>query len=220
MSDIHTLAMRHAALGDEVRLAIVHELLTSDRTVNQLRDAIEISSPLLAHHLDILENVSLIERRQSQKDRRNRFVVLRHEHLPHISPLKVPADVLFVCTENMARSQLAGALWKSAIGGRVSCAGTHPAPIIHPLTFTTATKNSVTLLNEHPQPLPNRIPARTTVITVCDEAFDELGPDQVDMHWSIPDPVSIGTAAQFQKTFSELVRRIQPYVQPSRKGKV
>lgn len=217
MADLHTLATRHAALGDEVRLSIVHELLMSDRTVNQLRDAIKISSSLLAHHLDILENVSLIERRQSQKDRRSRFVVLRHEHLPSISPLKIPTDVLFVCTENMARSQLAGALWKSAVGGQVSCSGTHPAEKIHPLTSTTATKNNVTLLNEYPQPMPNRLSARTTVITVCDEAFDELGADLVDIHWSIPDPVSVGTAAQFQRTFSELMRRVKPYVQPTRK---
>lgn len=213
MSEIHTLATRHAALGDEARLSIVRELSVSDRTVNQLRDAIKISSSLLAHHLDILENVSLIERRQSQKDRRSRFVVLRHENLPHISPVKVPTDVLFVCTENMARSQLAGAVWKSATGGRVSCSGTHPANKIHPLTFSTAAKNKVILLNDLPQSMPKRIPTHTTVITVCDEAFDQLGPEVVDMHWSIPDPVSIGTAVQFQRTFGELVRRIQPYVQ-------
>jgi protein-tyrosine-phosphatase len=220
MSEIRHLAARHAALGDEVRLSIVNILRDSDRTVNQLRAAINISSSLLAHHLDILENVSLIERRHSQRDRRERFVILRHEQLPQISPLEIPTQVLFVCTENIARSQLAGALWKSATGGQVSCSGIRPGQKIHPHTFTTATKNQVSLLAEEPQPLPERIPTSTTVITVCDEAFEELGSDVVDIHWSIPDPVRVGTASQFQKTFAELRRRMLPYEQTQRNERV
>nr|BFE64286.1 hypothetical protein GCM10020063_088120 [Dactylosporangium thailandense] len=40
--------------------------------------------------------------------------------------------MVFVCTHNSARSQLAEALWRDRIGGAVASAGTHPAARVHP----------------------------------------------------------------------------------------
>ncbi len=53
-------ASRHAALGDPVRLAIVDELASSDRSPVELRRRYGLESNLLAHHLDVLEEVGLI----------------------------------------------------------------------------------------------------------------------------------------------------------------
>ncbi|MEY3389547.1 MAG: hypothetical protein RLZ74_1153, partial [Actinomycetota bacterium] len=55
-------AARFAALGDVVRLELVKFIQTSDRTVNELREYLEVGSSLLAHHLQVLEDVGLIER--------------------------------------------------------------------------------------------------------------------------------------------------------------
>jgi protein-tyrosine-phosphatase len=46
------------------------------------------------------------------------------------------------------------------------------------------------------------------VVAVCDEAREVLGP-RVAVHWSIPDPVRIGTDAAFDAAFDELDERIR-----------
>jgi ArsR family transcriptional regulator, arsenate/arsenite/antimonite-responsive transcriptional repressor / arsenate reductase (thioredoxin) len=43
---------------------------------------------------------------------------------------------------------------------------------------------------------------------VCDNAYEELGADRVRMHWSVPDPVRIGTAAAFDAAHDELATRV------------
>ena len=45
------------------------------------------------------------------------------------------------------------------------------------------------------------------VITVCDLAHEELG-RQAAVHWSVPDPVVVGTRAAFDATVGELRERI------------
>jgi protein-tyrosine-phosphatase len=46
------------------------------------------------------------------------------------------------------------------------------------------------------------------VVTVCDEAHEELEPGENWLHWSIPDPVRGGRAAQFDEVIRDLRRRI------------
>jgi hypothetical protein len=45
-------------------------------------------------------------------------------------------------------------------------------------------------------------------VTVCDRAHEELHPDLGWLHWSVPDPVPVGTAKAFDATVAELRRRI------------
>lgn len=45
-------------------------------------------------------------------------------------------------------------------------------------------------------------------ITVCDQAHEELHADDDWLHWSITDPVAVGTKAAFDKTVAELRDRI------------
>ena len=70
-------AARHAALGDPIRLAIVDELTASDRSPVELRRLTGSESNLLAHHLDVLEDVGLIARKRSSGDQRRRYVQLQ-----------------------------------------------------------------------------------------------------------------------------------------------
>jgi ArsR family transcriptional regulator, arsenate/arsenite/antimonite-responsive transcriptional repressor / arsenate reductase (thioredoxin) len=45
-------------------------------------------------------------------------------------------------------------------------------------------------------------------VTVCDRAHEELDPDPDWLHWSLPDPVEVGTRAAFDATVVELQDRI------------
>ena len=70
-------AATYAALGDPHRLAIVEELVLSDRAPSELGERFGLESNLLAHHLRVLEAVGLIERVTSDGDRRRRYLRLR-----------------------------------------------------------------------------------------------------------------------------------------------
>jgi ArsR family transcriptional regulator, arsenate/arsenite/antimonite-responsive transcriptional repressor / arsenate reductase (thioredoxin) len=45
------------------------------------------------------------------------------------------------------------------------------------------------------------------IITVCDVAHEELGA-RSKLHWSVPDPVPVGTPFAFNRAFDELDRRV------------
>jgi protein-tyrosine-phosphatase/DNA-binding transcriptional ArsR family regulator len=208
--DVDKRARLHAALGDPSRLAIVDDLTLSDRSPQELQVRHDISSNLLAHHLDVLENAGLIERSRSSGDGRRRYVHLRSERLEllHVRPTLGPQPVLFVCTANSARSQLAAAIWHDVTGLRAASAGTHPADTVHPGALAAARRVGLDLAGAKPATLAavRRRPALT--ITVCDRAHEELDADPSWLHWSVPDPVPVGTRAAFDATVVELRRRI------------
>ncbi|HMK12938.1 MAG TPA: helix-turn-helix domain-containing protein, partial [Acidimicrobiales bacterium] len=88
--DLANRAGRHAALGDATRLAIVDELVASDRAPVELRELTGIDSNLLAHHLDVLEHVGLITRTRSSGDGRRRYVRLVRGALGDLVPRAEP----------------------------------------------------------------------------------------------------------------------------------
>lgn len=209
-----TLAARaatHAALGDPVRLAIVDELRVSDRAPVELRQRLGLESNLLAHHLDVLERVGLVERSRSSGDGRRRYVHLDARALGNLSapePIE-PSDALFVCTANSARSQLAAALWRQCTGRNASSAGTHPAARVHPRAVAAARRAGLDLAGARPRDLGQVDELPKLVVTVCDRAHEELPGAESWLHWSIPDPVPTGTRAAFDAVVVELRRRIE-----------
>jgi protein-tyrosine-phosphatase/DNA-binding transcriptional ArsR family regulator len=205
-------AARHAALGDPARLAIVDELSVSDRAPVELRRLLGMESNLLAHHLDVLERVALIERSRSSGDGRRRYVHLLHAALDGLSPSRhfPPGAALFVCSANSARSQLAAALWHQATGAPATSAGTHPATRIHPGAVAAARAGLD--LEGTPHDLADVATLPPLVITVCDQAHEELDPDDTWLHWSVPDPVPAGTKAAFDSAVVELRDRIHSVV--------
>jgi protein-tyrosine-phosphatase len=198
-------------MGDPVRLAIVDELSTSDRAPIELRRRLDIESNLLAHHLDVLEAVGLIERSRSSGDGRRRYVHLRSEVLNGLGSVLPVAigPALFVCTANSARSQLAAALWEHRTGHPASSAGTHPADVVNPKALKAAARAGLTLAGAVPKLLSDLPAVPSLVVTVCDRAHEELSPGDDWLHWSVPDPVPVGTAAMFDATVAELDRRIE-----------
>ncbi|MFO7590337.1 MAG: helix-turn-helix domain-containing protein [Acidimicrobiia bacterium] len=210
-SSVEERAAVHAALSDPVRLAMVDELAVSDRSPVELRRLTGIESNLLAHHLDALEGAGLIERSRSSGDGRRRYVHLRREALNDLVPGR-PVDVgpaLFLCSANSARSQLAAALWTELTGAPADSAGTHPAEHVHPGAVAAAERAGLDLSSAVPRRLTPGAPLPPLVISVCDRAHEEVAGHGSWFHWSIPDPVPVGTKAAFDAVVRELRDRIE-----------
>jgi protein-tyrosine-phosphatase len=202
-------AARHAALADVARLAVMEELALGDRSPSELQEVVGLRSNLMAHHLKVLEDAGLVVRRRSEGDRRRTYLTLVDTALLE----QVPADelrvgrVVFVCSANSARSQLAAALWRQSSDVPVASAGTHPAERISAGAKAVARRRSLKLVSTTPQQFTDIAVADDFVIAVCDNAYEELG-GSVSLHWSIPDPVSQGDDAAFDHAYAELDRRV------------
>lgn len=209
---IEIRAARHAALGDAQRLTMVQALVTGDRAVDELAQLTGLRSNLLAHHLDVLESHDLVHRRISDGDRRRRYVTLVRENLPFT--LDVPpaptGNVAFICTHNSARSQFAAALWGKLTGQPSLSAGTEPAANTDPRAVKIAAEFDLDISSTTPAGL-DAIPASPAlVVCVCDLAWEDTIPEATEqLHWSVPDPVRIGTIDAFRSAFTNLAQRIE-----------
>lgn len=201
----------HAALGDPVRLAMVEELLAADRTASELRRRFGIESNLAAHHIGVLESVGIVERLPSEGDRRRRYLRLRDGVAALVQPRSpIPAsNVLFVCSRNSARSQLAAALWNRTHDVPASSAGTEPADRVHPRAVDAAARLGVDLAGARPRSVDELGTSPDLVVTVCDRAHEELrDAGWRELHWSTPDPAADGRRSAFDAALRSLERRI------------
>jgi protein-tyrosine-phosphatase/DNA-binding HxlR family transcriptional regulator len=218
----------HAALADPHRLAIVDELSWSDRSPSSLASAVGVGSNLLAHHLAILERAGVVERSTSAGDARRRYVRLVPEA---IEILTRPAaglfarHVLFVCTANSARSQLAAAVWNTRHEVRASSAGTKPAPAVKPEAVRAAARAGHDLSSAHTRSIADVVEDPDLVITVCDVASESLGGLSADatlLHWSIADPAIGDTPDAYDEALRAVTTRIDalaPHVRPPRRAR-
>lgn len=204
----------HAALGDVMRLRIVDTLQLGDASPSELSTALGVPSNLLAFHLKALESAGLITRHRSEGDGRRTYLRLAKEVLEGLGarPLQAPARVVFVCTANSARSHLAAALWRQASQIPTASAGTHPAARIDPGAIKTAARHDLTLPAVQPQHVDDVLADGDVVVTVCDVAHEELGP-VTRLHWSIPDPVRVGTVAAYDAAYDEIATRVADLAQ-------
>ncbi len=208
----------HAALADLARLRIVDTLTVGDASPSELATVLAMPSNLLAHHLNVLRSAGLIERRRSEGDHRRSYLRLVPDALDGLGVGRLDAArrVLFVCTANSARSQLAVALWRRASAVPVASAGTHPAAHIDPGALAAARRHRLPVRRLRPRPLEDVHHDGDLIITVCDLAHEELahqvadaaGGPRVALHWSVPDPVRLGSDAAFDRALDELTRRV------------
>jgi arsenate reductase len=126
--------------------------------------------------------------------------------------------VLFLCTHNSARSQMAEAILRD-LGGEgfvVESAGTHPRAV-HPLAAETMARRGIDLARHRSRSVEDLAGREFDyVITVCDAAHETCpiftgAPHRI--HWSTLDPSAIGgteaeRAAAFEKAANELTERI------------
>lgn len=208
-----TLAGRariHAALGDPARLAIVDTLIAGDVAPGELGAALDLPTNLVAHHLKVLEDAGVVVRTRSEGDRRRTYVRLVPEALATIAaPALSARRVVFVCTQNSARSQLAAAVWSRRSHVPALSAGTEPAARVHPGAVRIARKHGLNPDSWRTAHVEDVVRPDDLVIAVCDNAYEHLHPDvRPRLHWSVPDPAPVGTDAAFEAAYREIAGRI------------
>lgn len=203
-------AQRHAALAEPARLAIVERLLVGDAAPDELAVALDVPSNLLAHHVNTLAAAGMVVRRRSDGDGRRRYLSLADHALDGLlrPPRFVAASVLFVCTANSARSQLAAALWRRRSRVPAASAGMRPADRVAPGAVAVAADHGLQLAGR-PQGYDAVTSPPGLVVSVCDRAREADVPfDAPRVHWSIRDPVGEGTPEAFAAAYDEIDRRI------------
>ena len=130
--------------------------------------------------------------------------------------------MLFLCTGNSARSQMADALLEHRSGGAIQArsAGSHPKAL-HPDAVRVMARRGIDIAGNTTKHL--RRYARNhfdQVITLCDkvrEVCPEFPGDPATSHWSMPDPSTEGstdaeTLAAFERTADELDERVDQLI--------
>jgi protein-tyrosine-phosphatase len=159
-------------------------------------------------------------RTRSEGDRRRVYLRLVPDVLTGLTSAAAWAAprVVFVCTHNSARSQLAAALWARRSRVPAASAGTTPARRVHPRAVRVARRHGLSLDRARPVHLSDVVGHDDLVIAVCDNAHEQLDdPAGRRLHWSVPDPARVDTDAAFEAAYTDLASRIDrlaPTVHP------
>jgi arsenate reductase len=126
--------------------------------------------------------------------------------------------VLFVCTGNSARSQMAEGWLRHLSAGRVEAAsaGTEPRGL-HPLAVRVMAERGVDISRQRSKHLSEVQGSRFDwVVTVCDRARQScpVFPGARTVHWDLPDPAEARgseeeVAEAFRRVRDELARRVE-----------
>lgn len=225
--------------GHPLRWQLLGELARSDRVVSELTDLVGQPQNLVSYHLAKLRDAGLVSGRRSSADGRDTYytVDLRrvgsllagaggglHPALQFVPPApsagRPGVRVLFLCTGNSARSQMAEALVRARSGGAVDAysAGSQPKAL-HPEAVRVMREvHGIDLTGQRAKHLNEFADQRFDwVITLCDkvrEVCPEFPGQPQTIHWSIADPAAVladdetaGRAA-FHDTASELETRV------------
>ncbi len=134
-----------------------------------------------------------------------------------------PIRVLFLCTHNAARSQMAEAFLRHYGAGRfeVQRAGIEPSIAVQPLAEIVMRRYGIALGGQYPKHLDRFLGGhRDDVITICNDANEACPafPDEPGrIHRGFPDPSkATGTEEErlraFRRVGDEIRRRVQPFV--------
>lgn len=126
-----------------------------------------------------------------------------------------PIRVLFLCTGNSARSQMAEGFLR-ALGStdfEVFSAGTLPKGL-HPLAVQVMAEHHLDISHQISKDVDEFVGQHFDfIITVCDRARDHcptFPEDTVKIHWSYPDPAAVeGSEEQRLKAFRDVARELK-----------
>jgi protein-tyrosine-phosphatase/DNA-binding transcriptional ArsR family regulator len=224
--------------GNPLRWALLCELARSDRQVRELTALLGQPQNLVSYHLGRLRAAGLVGARRSSADGRDAYYTIDlarcgelltaaggtlHPGLRLLRPTPEPAKahvrVLFLCTGNSTRSQMAQAILEQLAGAAVTAvsAGSHPKPV-HP--------NAIRVMREHSIDIGGRQSTHVSlftgqdfdyVISLCDrvrEVCPEFPGPPETIHWTIPDPAAAGgddtqTYPAFRAAAADLRTRIE-----------
>jgi len=228
-------------LSDPLRWQLIAELGRSDRRVGELVELVGKAQNLVSYHLAELRRAGLVSARRSSADGRDvyyRAELLRCRDLlagsglalhPGVSlapvavedgrPQRARPRILFLCTGNSARSQIAEALVEHRSEGWVEArsAGSHPKPL-HPNAVRVLRERGIDIAGRPTKSLSRFTRRRfDRVITLCDrvrEICPEFPASPVEAHWSMRDPASAGeTDEATYPTFLEVADEIEARVE-------
>jgi protein-tyrosine-phosphatase/DNA-binding transcriptional ArsR family regulator len=224
-----------ALVAHPVRWRLVSELAHSDRRVGELCSLVAESQSLVSYHLSRLRAERVVLGRRSTADGRDTYYVL---DLDRCRELLVGAGaalhpglrlgqpprprtwwqgsavrVLFLCTGNSARSQIAEALTQQLSNGAVDAvsAGSAPKPL-HPDAVRVLAERGIDIASRSSKHLNAFAGDRFDfVISLCDRVREvcPVFPDHPDLiHWSVPDPSREGSYPAFQRALIEIESRV------------
>jgi ArsR family transcriptional regulator, arsenate/arsenite/antimonite-responsive transcriptional repressor / arsenate reductase (thioredoxin) len=219
--------------GHPVRWRLLAELARSDRQVRELVALAGQPQNLVSYHLGRLRAGGLVMMRRSSADGRDAYYSIDlarcgqlltaagaalHPGLrliPPPGPAGAHVSVLFLCTGNSARSQMAQAICEQLAGGLVTAAsaGSHPKPL-HPNAVRVMRERGIDISARQSRHFGALAGQRFGyVVSLCDRVRevcpDFPGPPQV-IHWSIPDPAAAGrTDAETYPVFRALAADLQ-----------
>ena len=231
-------------VAHHLRWQLLTRLADSDHRVRELVTLLDQPQSLVSYHLRQLRDGGLVTSTRSTFDGRDSYYHLDldrcsdaladtaaalHPALHRAArPPVPPADqwprhpaVLFVCTGNSARSPVAEALLRhhTASHVHVTSAGSRPKPRLHPNTVRVLRETfGIDVSDQQPRHLDAVAGHRFDhVVTLCDkarEACPELPHHPRRVHWSIPDPATVGDTDQasypaFHRTATDIDARVR-----------
>jgi len=231
-------------VGHPLRWRLLGDLARSDRTVHEMTGLVGQPQNLVSYHLAKLRDARLVSARRSSADRRDAYYTVDLARLaemlsvtggdlhPGLRLVPPPpngaglaagsARVLFLCTGNSARSQMAEALARVRSGGAVEAhsAGSHPKALHANAVRVMRDEHGIDLTDHRSKHLSVFAEQRfDRVVSLCDrvrEVCPEFPGRPETIHWSIPDP-AVGHAGgddeasypAFRQTADELDTRIR-----------
>jgi ArsR family transcriptional regulator, arsenate/arsenite/antimonite-responsive transcriptional repressor / arsenate reductase (thioredoxin) len=220
--------------GHPLRWQLLSELAYSDRQVRELCQLLGQPQNLVSYHLGRLRTVRLVSARRSSADGRDAYYSvdlarcgeqlgvaggLLHPGLRLVPPPiedrsggRRSPRVLFLCTGNSARSQMAEGLVQHLSHAAVEAysAGSHPKTL-HSQAVRVMRTRGIDLRGRRAKHLQEFATQQFDfVITLCDcvrEVCPEFPGYPRTIHWSIADPALDGPAA-FERTAAELEMRV------------
>ena len=226
--------------GHPLRWRLLSELARSDRRVGELCELAGQRQSLVSYHLRQLRDGQLVSARRSLADGRDTYYILEllrcgellisagaalHPGLGSaVGSPRLPgrgvgrARVLFLCTGNSARSQMAEALTELLSAGvvRAASAGSHPKAL-HPNAVRVMRERGIEIAGRRSKHLSECSDRRFDyVISLCDRVR-EICPESPGtpeaIHWSVRDPArepgtDNETLPAFERIAAELETRI------------
>ena len=223
--------------GDQLRWNLLRELARSDQRVGDLIAAVGQPQSLVSYHLRKLRSGGLVTGRRSSADGRDTYYRLDlgrcaellagtgqglHPALELVPPAppdhgSVRGRVLFLCTGNSSRSQMAEALLRHrAPLVEVASAGSRPKPL-HPNAVAVMREHGIDISGHRSKHLDEFAGQHFDhVISLCDkvrEVCPEFPGHPDVVHWSMPDPSAAGSTPEagypaFGRALEELSTRI------------
>lgn len=222
-------------IADETRIAIVRLLAITDLKAGEIMERVGAPQNAVSYHLKQLRTLGLLRDRRSSGDARDVYYSIDIERLYALyaaagdalhpalavdniadgpaSNIDQPLRVLFLCTHNSARSQLAEAILRCMGGDQVEAfsAGSLPSEL-HPMARELLEEWGIDTAQHVAKPMSQFVGQQYTyVITVCDRIRDSCPTfpgDPERIHWSFPDPSAVKDAGERRQAFVKLRREL------------